>query len=323
MPALSLHRERPIPFTVIGGFLGAGKTTLLNRLLREADGIRYAVLVNDFGSLNIDAELIAAHDGETIALANGCICCSIGDSLLDTLLSVLSRADPADHILVEASGVADPARIAEIAVLDPALQPDGVLVLADAAEIGALADDPRVGDTVRRQLAAADLIVLNKADLVEAEVLASREAWLAEGWPQAARLTARQAEVPAALLLGRGGVTPPAGGHPARRHDHGHDLGHAHEDGFRRAMLSHSAPLDRQAFARFADALPPAVLRAKGFVRLAGTPDAAMLFQKAGRRWSLVPAARGERPAETRLVFIGTPEMPGEDELRRRLDLVG
>src|SRR5258708_24937025 len=98
-----------IPFTVIGGFLGAGKTTLLNRLLRGATGRRFAVLVNDFGALDIDGRLVADHDGDTIALANGCLCCTIGDSLVTTILSLLERPERFDHIVVEVTGGAGPA----------------------------------------------------------------------------------------------------------------------------------------------------------------------------------------------------------------------
>ena len=101
-----------MPVTVIGGYLGAGKTKLLNRLLAEAEGRRLAVLVNDFGEVNIDAALIANRDGETISLTNGCVCCSIGDNLGMTLYDLAERPDGPEHILVEASGVADPARIA-------------------------------------------------------------------------------------------------------------------------------------------------------------------------------------------------------------------
>src|SRR5260370_27798592 len=112
-----------IPFTVSGGFLGAGKTTLLNRLLRGATGRRFAVLVNDFGALDIDGRLVADHGGDTIALANGCLCCTIGDSLVTTLLSLLEHPERFDHIVVEASGVADPGPGPDLAVLAPRLAP--------------------------------------------------------------------------------------------------------------------------------------------------------------------------------------------------------
>ena len=104
-----------LPFTVLGGFLGSGKTTLLNRLLNLTKETRYAVLVNDFGELNIDERLITAHDGETIALANGCMCCSMADGFVSALTAVMERADQFDQMIVEASGVSNPGRIMDIA----------------------------------------------------------------------------------------------------------------------------------------------------------------------------------------------------------------
>ena len=113
-----------LPFTVLGGFLGAGKTTLLNRLLTETQDTRFAVLVNDFGELNIDAGLVTRHDGKTISLSNGCMCCSMADGFLSTLSMVMDRANEFDHVVVEASGVANPGRIMDIAKLDPGLLPN-------------------------------------------------------------------------------------------------------------------------------------------------------------------------------------------------------
>ena len=153
-----------IPLTVIGGFLGAGKTTLLNHLLAQKSGLRFAVVVNDFGDLSVDGDLLANHGGETIELANGCICCTMGDDLFLTLMQLVRQDDPPEHILVEASGVADPRPITNIAVLHNDLTPDAVIVLADAELIEERADDQYVGDTVLHQLAAADLIILNKCD---------------------------------------------------------------------------------------------------------------------------------------------------------------
>ncbi len=117
-----------IPFSVIGGFLGAGKTTLLNHWLRHAQGQRLALLVNDFGAINIDADLIEAHAGDTIALTNGCVCCQIGDDLSLALLRVLDSARRFDAVIVEASGVADPGRIAQLGRADPRLRLDAVIV---------------------------------------------------------------------------------------------------------------------------------------------------------------------------------------------------
>ena len=166
------------PLTVVGGFLGAGKTTLLNRLLAGSQG-RYAVLVNDFGAINVDAGLIQDHDGQTLRLTNGCVCCSLADGFLDTLMRVLAEPEPFDHIVIEASGVGDPGAIAEIALVEPGLVLRGVVVLADAERLPGLAADPRLGDTLARQIRAADLLVLNKRDLVDASGRAAARTTLA------------------------------------------------------------------------------------------------------------------------------------------------
>ncbi len=153
-----------IPVTVVGGFLGAGKTTFLNHLLKTSSS-RYAVLVNDFGAVNIDAGLIAKHDGTTLTLTNGCVCCSTGGGFIDTLNALLDSRIPFDHIVIEASGVGDPWRIAEIALVEPSLRLNAVIVIADASRIEHLLIDPRVSDTVRKQFERCDVVLLNKTDI--------------------------------------------------------------------------------------------------------------------------------------------------------------
>ena len=235
----------PIPFTVIGGFLGAGKTTLLNRLLADASGRRFAVLVNDFGALDIDGRLVTQHGGDTIALSNGCLCCTIGDSLVQTLMFLLERADGIDHIVVEASGVADPARIADLGVLDPRLRRDGVVVVVDAADVRERAADRRLSDTVERQLRAADLLVLNKLDL--ANDLPALRRWLS-AHATAPMLEAVQANVPVSLLFGL--------------ERHGAAGEDAAADDFRSWSYSWARPVDRETIlALLRDAAP---IRAKG-----------------------------------------------------------
>src|SRR5690606_15450359 len=158
-----------IPLIVLGGFLGAGKTTLLNHMLSEAGGRRIAVMVNDFGPINVDAALIAEHDGETISLTNGCICCSIGSGLDAALMQVLERQPAPELIVIEASGVSDPGRIAQVGMSDPMLQLEAIVVMVDADQATEQLDDPLLADTIARQIDAAGLLVLNKTDLAPAD----------------------------------------------------------------------------------------------------------------------------------------------------------
>ncbi len=189
-----------LPFTVIGGFLGAGKTTLLNHWLRHADGRRIAVLVNDFGALNVDAALIESNRGDVIALTNGCVCCQIGDDLSLALMNLLDRGTPLDAVVVEASGVSDPWRIAQLGRADPRLQLDAVVVLVDAGAVLDHAHDPLLADTLQRQLKMADLVVVNKTDLASADHLAAVHAWLGEPGRCAQVIESVNAAVPPALL---------------------------------------------------------------------------------------------------------------------------
>lgn len=307
----------PIPLTVIGGFLGAGKTTLLNRLLQEASGPRYAVIVNDFGDLAIDGDLVAEHGGDTITFANGCLCCTMGDNLLVTLNDLTRRCDPPDHIVVESSGVADPRQIADVAVLHPDLLRDLLIVLVDAETILDRARDPRLQETVASQLDGADLVVLNKCDLVDRVRLAQARDWVVLQAPQAAIVETEHARLPVELLLTLAPNRRENRARPAPGHDHG--------ERFRSAVLGLERPLDLAALrARLTD-LPSSILRAKGFVSSADDPVRLHLVQLSGRRlriepWSL-PSQAGATPPRRELVFIGTPDMPSADWLERRFRL--
>ena len=160
---MSLEVSGPaLPVTVIGGYLGAGKTTLVNRVLRRADGRRIAVLVNEFGDLPIDADLIESRDDNVINIAGGCVCCSYGSDLMASLMDLQKLEPRPDHILIEASGVALPEAIAQSVELMVQYVVDGIVVIANADNVREQGSDTYLGDTIRRQLAAADIILLNK-----------------------------------------------------------------------------------------------------------------------------------------------------------------
>ncbi len=191
-----------IPVTIIGGYLGAGKTTLINQMLRQADGLRIAVMVNDFGELPIDASLIEGRDGDVISLAGGCICCAFGDNLAGSIADLIDRAPPPDHIVIETSGVAVPgATLANLTLLS-GIRPEGSVVLVDAETVERQAKDRYVGDTVLRQIGDAGLIVITKTDLVASPKLAHLDQWLATINADAGYITASHGHVPNALLLG-------------------------------------------------------------------------------------------------------------------------
>lgn len=277
-----------VPITIIGGYLGAGKTTLLNALLRGGRGARIGVIVNDFGSVNIDAALIANRSGDTISLTNGCVCCSIGNSLALTLHKLAARENSLAHIIIEASGVADLQRIASFGASHPRLTLDSVIAVADAEQIRRLVDDKYVGDLVRRQLAAADVIVLSKTDLISADEQQRVRSWLAIEVPGAHVLDRSGGDLFTALVL-TGGTAHLWPAPMAQPHapDHLHADEHARQ--FATWNFVDDRPLDGASLRAAIAALPTTVIRAKGIVTLAEMPDKRFVLQLVGRRWSLEP----------------------------------
>ena len=157
----------PIPVTIIGGFLGSGKTSLLNHIINNTRGKRFAVLVNDFGEINIDAKLVVSVEGETISLANGCVCCVIRDDLLKEVIRLFERDPLPEHIVIESSGVARPVSVAET-FFNPTVQHlvelQNMITLLDADLV--IDDQADYTDLAYAQVAVADLVVINKTDLV-------------------------------------------------------------------------------------------------------------------------------------------------------------
>ncbi|UCE31796.1 MAG: GTP-binding protein [Burkholderiales bacterium] len=286
----------PTPLTLIAGYLGAGKTTLVNQLLRQADGLRIAVLVNDFGDIDIDAELVVARDGPVISLAGGCVCCSFGSDLIGALVDLVGPSRRIDHIVVEASGVGLPAAIAHSVALLPELRFDGTVLVADAESVRTHAEDRYVGELVREQLCQADLLVLNNADLRDANALQDVRAWLATLAPGVPVLESVHAQLPPALVLGSHASTP---NRDRARHEPSTDDASARF--VSRAYRVHSGA-DARALARALAETPMGIVRAKGLVTTADGMRRAL--HVVGRRHALAPAPQAGPAASGRLVLI-------------------
>ena len=283
-----------LPTIVIGGYLGAGKTTLVNHLLRQAQGRRMAVLVNDFGAINIDADLIEGQHGDVLTLSGGCICCSFGADLVGTLGSITQREQPPDVVLIETSGVALPGLVARSARLAPGIELQGVAVVADAETLQARAGDRYVGDVVMQQLRDADLLLLNKTDLVEGHSVDGLHDWLAGMRLKTAVVSVTQGRIAPELLLG---IQHHAGsGTPLRLQ--------AADERFVSLSIELPAGTDPQALAERLAQPGQGILRAKAWGRDA--QGQGWLLQRVGPRWSLTPLAlKAEASATAWLVMIG------------------
>lgn len=302
----------PIPMAVLGGYLGAGKTTLLNHVLANSAGLRVAVLVNDFGQINIDAMLIRSRSRDVIQLENGCICCSIGNRLVDALESIAQRPERPDLLLIEASGVSDPSRIAQVGMLDRSFQLTAVLVAVDVKAIDANLADSLVGDMVRRQIASASVLVMSKCDLVDISRREAVAGQLAAMAPTAAVLQARQGRLPLSVYVDV----------PTSR------LRAKFGDSFGSGPNLHPAistvayrcrqPFHKQRLGQALRSLPMRVLRAKGLVQLQDGERAHQVHMVAGRlRWAALAGCVLE---ESVLVFIGVFSEQERTILRRMLD---
>ena len=301
--------SRAIPVTIVSGFLGAGKTTLLNHLLANNQGRVIGVLVNDFGELNIDAELIAGSTKESIRLTNGCICCSIRDDLVEAVSRLVIRPDPPEHIVVETSGVSEPRPVLDTfggLASEEVIRVDGLVTVVDAENHPSHRGSDK--GLAIRQVRAADLVVLNKVDLVSGGQRARLEKSLKRLVPWARLWPATQAEVPLSLLLG----LPPQ--EATRDSVPAPDM-KAHAE-LRTVTLESDRALSvfdvEQAMRR----IPASLFRAKGILNIAGRSEHSTILQVVGRRARLERGPPwGDASPRTQIVFIGRDPLPTQAEL--------
>ncbi|HKU05644.1 MAG TPA: GTP-binding protein [Bradyrhizobium sp.] len=286
----------PVPILLVTGFLGAGKTTVVNHLLAHAEGRRIAAVVNDFGAANIDAELIAGASDGVVSLANGCICCTLEGDLLRTLAALLRRDPQPQFIVIETSGVADPADIVRN-LMDPVIWQEApletVLCVVDATAKPAAFDDA----LLRSQLRTADVVALSKVDLVDAAGQAEVREAIRALRPAAVLVDALQGEVPAALLFPVDVERAPAPREVGPRRPAA--------DRFETLSWTSERPVSLLRLQQAIGRLAPKLARAKGLIETTEQPGRLTVFQLAGGRATLAPA--GALPAgapPVRIVFI-------------------
>lgn len=309
--------KRGLPVTIITGFLGSGKTTLLNHILNNQKGMRTAVLVNEFGEISIDAELIVSSEEDLVELNNGCICCTIRDDIAESVLRLMERSDKIDYLVVETTGLADPLPVA-LTFLGPELRDltrlDSIITLVDATNF---APDLFNSDVAYSQIAYGDVILLNKTDLVEEAEIERLEKRIREIKEDARILRTVNSAVPLELILDtdlfQASSLPQEEAHDHDSHDHhdhehDHDHHHSHHshieaDGFNSLAFESDQPFSLDAFQNFLNELPDAVFRAKGVLWFEESPER-HIFHLSGRRYTL-SSDEWPRQPKNQLVLIG------------------
>ena len=281
---------RRVPVTLLGGYLGAGKTTVINEMLARTD-VPIAVMVNDVGDINIDAALIRRQQGDTLDLSGGCVCCSLKNGFLEAFDELRQRPEPPEHVVVELSGIADP-RSAVGLVGTPGFVHDSTIVLVDLDQFLTFEDESSVvADAVRTQVRSADVLLLSKADLVDAERIDAVTARLAELAPDVRTVLADSTHATAGLVnLG------------ARRPVVELGEGTSLFDQYRTSLIPIPGAMTRSDLIDLVRDLPPTTIRAKGIVQI--ETGEFLLVQVVGNRSSIEPLPMAEATAPTDLVVI-------------------
>jgi G3E family GTPase len=304
-----------VPVTILTGFLGSGKTTLLNHILGERHGHRIAVIMNEFGEVDIDSDLVLKTEEEIYQMTNGCMCCvaDVRQDVIKIIAKLLGQGQPLDHIIVETSGLADPAPVAAAFFVDEEaakrVHLDAIVTMVDAKHIGTHLADERMnatGNQAADQIMAADRIVLNKTDLIDEPGVEAAERDVRRVNETAPIVRSQKAKVPLDQILGIGGFTPPS---IATRPDFFDDTSHQHDPSLVSESFIYGAPFDGEELAAWLASATAGqaadLFRIKGIVAVKGSPNRwvlqavhALLDFRADIPW-------GDTPPSSKIVFIG------------------
>ncbi|MEP0897990.1 CobW family GTP-binding protein [Leptolyngbya boryana] len=336
-----------MPVTIITGFLGSGKTTLLNQILKNRDDLKVAVLVNEFGDINIDSQLLVSLDEDMMELSNGCICCTINDDLINAVYRILEREDRIDYMVIETTGVADPLPIVLTFVgseLRDLTHLDSILTVVDAETF---TPEHFESQAAISQITYGDIILLNKTDLAGQEKVTELEDWIRSTKTGARILKTQYGEVPLPLILDVGYFQPEAyedehteshehhhhhehhvhdhHDHEHHHHDHEHhhhDHEHHHHsdhlanDGFVSMSYQSDRPFSVHKFQSFLDELPIEIFRAKGLLWFKES-YLKHIFQLSGKRYD-IQTEEWQKSPSNQLVLIG--RNLDTEQLRQQLD---
>jgi G3E family GTPase len=305
-------QQDKLPVTIITGFLGAGKTTLLNHILTIEHGHRIAVIINEFGEIGIDGDLVIKDEGSILELANGCLCCTVKGDLTKIILDLLKKQDSFDHIIIETTGIANPAPVAEVFYFDPLINSkfyvDGIVTVIDAVNVEKHLED---NDECYKQIAFADLILINKVDLVDESHLLQTKKLTALVNPLAKTIDCSHANVDIDEILNQSSLNEkPLKSHDSQEHDNHHEHGHNHKSPIESLSLDVPGAVNQATFRYWLSTLifdkSDVIYRMKGIINVADRKEK-LIFQSVHRLFEdkLGPEWQVDEEKKSKIVFIG------------------
>lgn len=311
---VTTQTNKAVPMAILTGYLGAGKTTLINRLLNADHKMRIAVLVNDFGAINIDTRLIVGVEGETIKLSNGCVCYTIHGDLVTEINNILNTESPPDYIIMESSGVSDPSQVVltfNRSSIRSKIRIDSIIAVVDTEQLAELGEKPQ--RLLREQVRISDIVILNKTDLVDKDSLQKAHDWVNAHIDKARVIEAVQCDVPLDSLIGNASYNPQTAFDTSGPGVHAHDVevidDHAHNDRslvFATWSWESNELIDLGAMRLALDDLPKSIFRAKGILNVREVPDKQVVLQLVGNRVTLTEGdVWGTAERKTSIVVIG------------------